>query len=99
MVRSTFFQRFGPDTLCGVPANLLSQEPIHNEDTTTLQADARRDGKCSFRMILALGDGTNLAHVAALPDFKRAPRFTVMFSESQLALAQPLRGYVQAVSS
>jgi hypothetical protein len=99
MVRSTFFQRFGLDTLCEVSANLLSNDPTHDEDTTTLQVDARRDGKCSVRVILALSDGTYLAHIAASPDFKRALRFTVIFSETQLAQPQPYDGCVQAVSS
>lgn len=97
--RSTFFQLVGPDALCELPADQLSNEPTHDKDTSILQADASHDGKCSVLVICSLGDGTYLAQVTALPDFKRTPRFTVNFSETQLAQAQAYDGCVQAASS
>jgi len=96
MVQSTFFQRLGHHDVCVLPSTVLSGEPTHDEDTSTLQSDASHDGKCYARVILSFGDGTYLAHVAASPDFKCTPRFTVVFSEAQLAQAQPYDGCVQA---
>lgn len=99
MVRDPFFQRIRLNALCELPADLLSNEPTHNEDTSNLQADASSDGKCFVRVIFSFGDGTYLAHVAASPDFKRTPRFTVIFSETQLTQAYLSNDCVQSTSS
>ena len=94
MARYTFFQRLGHHDVCVVPARVLSAEPTHDEDPSSLQAEASHAGQCYVRVLLSFGDGTYLAHVAASPDFKC--RFTVVFSEAQLAQAQPSHRCVQA---
>jgi len=95
VVRYTFFQRLGHHDVCVVPARVLSAEPTHDEDPSSLQAEASHAGQCYVRVLLSFGDGTYLAYVAASPDFKC--RFTVVFSEAQLAQAQPSNRCVQAV--
>ena len=90
MVRYTFFQRLGHHDVCVVPARVLSAEPTHDEDPSSLQAEASHAGQCYVRVLLSFGDGTYLAHVAASPDFKC--RFTVVFSEAQLPRHNPLTG-------
>ena len=67
MVRYTFFQRLRHHDVCVVPALVLSAEPTHDEDPSSLQVEASHAGQCYVRVLLSFGDGTYLAHVAASP--------------------------------
>ena len=78
-----------------VPATLLSNEPTHACDTSSLRADASRDDMCFVRLTRSFGDGTFLARVAASPDFKHR-QFTLVLTEAQLAQARPWDGRIQA---
>jgi hypothetical protein len=79
-----------------VPATLLSDEPTHDGDTSSLRADASRDDMCIVRITRSFGDGTFLARVAASSDFKHAQGFTLVLTEAHLAQAKPWDGCIQA---
>jgi hypothetical protein len=78
-----------------VPATLLSHEPTHDGDPSSLRADASRDDICFVRLTRSFGDGTFLARVSASPDFKHT-QFTVVLTEAHLAQATPWNGRIQA---
>src|SRR5260370_24947136 len=52
-----------------IPSDVLSDEPTHNEDLSSLRAEASRDGICYLRLLKDFQDGTYLAPVAAHPNF------------------------------
>jgi hypothetical protein len=79
-----------------LPATLLSDEPTHDGDPSSLRADASRDDTCYVRITRSFGDETFLARVAASPEFKQTQGFTVVLTETQLAQARPWDGRVQA---
>ena len=82
-----------------IPADLLSDEPTHDEDSSSLQADASRDGICYLRLLKPFHDGTYLARVAARPDFMPSHEgYTVVLSEAHLAQARPWDRRVQAAA-
>ena len=73
-----------------IAANVLSDEPTHDEDASSLRAEATRDGTCYLRLLKAFHDGTYLARVAAHPAFFPAKEgYTVVLTEKQLAKARP----------
>jgi len=78
-----------------VPATLLSEEPTHVGDTSSLRADASRDDRCFVRLMRAFGDGTFLARIAASPDFTHR-QFTLVLTEAHLSQAKPWDGRIQA---
>src|SRR5260370_18370916 len=78
-----------------LPATLLSDEPTHDGDPSSLRADASSDDTCYVRITRSFGDGTFLARVAASPECKHTQGFTVVLTETQLAQARPLDGRVQ----
>ncbi len=74
---------------------MLSAEPTHDEDTSSLRADASQDSTSYLRLLKAFHDGTYLAPVAAHPDFSPATEgYTVVLTEAQLAQARPWEGRV-----
>ncbi len=79
-----------------LPASLLSDEPIHAGDPSSLRADARRDGICYVHLMRSFGDGTFLARVAASPSFRHAQGFTLVLTETHLTQAKPWDGRFQA---
>jgi hypothetical protein len=73
-----------------IPSDVLSDEPTHDEDSSSLRAEASRDGTCYLRLLKAFHDGTYLARVAAHPAFFPATQgYTVVFTAEQLAQARP----------
>jgi hypothetical protein len=78
-----------------MPATLLSNEPTHAGDASSLRADASRDDTCYVRITRSFGDGTFLARVAASPNFIHT-QFTVVLTEAHLAQAKPWDGCIQA---
>jgi hypothetical protein len=78
-----------------LPTNVLSDEPTHDGDTSSLRAEASQEDTCYVRITRSFGDGTFLARVAASPDFKHT-QFTVVLTESHLAQAKPWDGRIQA---
>src|SRR5260370_35957360 len=80
-----------------IPADVLSDQPTHDEDASSLRAEASRDGTCYLRLLKAFHDGTYLARVAAHPDFFPAREgYTVVLTAEQLAKARPWHGRVLA---
>ena len=76
-----------------IAAEVLSDQPTHDEDASSLRVDASRDGICYLRLLKAFRDGTYLARVAAHPDFFPATQgYTVVLTEKQLAQARPWHG-------
>ena len=76
--------------LHAVPADVLFAEPTHDEDMSSLCADASRDGTSYLRLLKVFHEGTYLARVAAHPDFFLATQgYTVVLTEAQLAQACP----------
>src|SRR6266853_5478835 len=73
-----------------IAADVLSDQPTHDEDASSLRAEASRDGTCYLRLLKAFHDGTYLARVAAHPAFFPATQgYTVVLTEKQLAKARP----------
>jgi len=73
-----------------IPADVLSDEPTHDTDASSLRAEASRDGTSYLRLLKAFHDGTYLARVAAHPDFFPATQgYTVVLTDKQLAQARP----------
>ena len=73
-----------------IPSDVLSDQPTHDEDASSLRAEASRDGTCYLRLLKAFHDGRYLARVAAHPDFFPATQgYTVVLTAEQLAQARP----------
>jgi hypothetical protein len=68
-----------------LPATILSAEPIDEQDTSNLRADASSNGICYLYILRSLHDGTCLARVAAHPDLLTEQGYTVVLSEGSLA--------------
>ena len=72
-----------------LPADVLSEEPTHEGDPSSLRQEASCDGLCYLKLTQSFGDGTNLAHVAASPDALRIGGYTLVVHDAQLAKARP----------
>src|SRR6266568_2572658 len=69
-------------------AATLSDDPVDEEDTSSLRADADNEGICYIHVISSLGDGWYLVRVAARPEF--LPKgYIMILSEGQLAYMLP----------
>jgi hypothetical protein len=68
-------------------ADVLSAEPTHEEDRSSLRGDASCEGHCYLKLTRSFGDGTYLARVAASPALLRHQGYTVVLDEAQLARA------------
>jgi hypothetical protein len=79
-----------------IPADMLSDEPTHQEDPSNLRAEASCDDTCYVRITRSFGDGTFLARVSASPEFKQIQGFTVVLTEAQVLKAKPWDCRVQA---
>ena len=82
-----------------LPADLLSDDPTHDGDPSSLRADASCEGTCYVRVLCAFGDGTYQARVAATPGFNpHQEGYTLVLTEAQLSQARPWNGnqYVRA---
>src|SRR5690242_11167767 len=71
-----------------VPASLLSDEPVDEQDASNLRADASSHGVCYLRLIRSLEDGAYLAKVAAHPE-NAIQGFTLIVTDEQMTQAQP----------
>ncbi|HEX9132118.1 MAG TPA: hypothetical protein VF844_07485 [Ktedonobacteraceae bacterium] len=72
-----------------ISADVLSADPTHEDDLSSLRDDASCDGHCYVKFTRSFGDGTYLARVAASPALLRHQGYTVVFNEAQLAKAIP----------
>jgi hypothetical protein len=78
-----------------LPASVLSDEPTHDEDISSLRAEASQDNICFVRLTRSFGDGTFLARVSASSNFTHR-QFTLVLTEAHLAQATPWNGRIQA---
>ena len=73
-----------------LPADVLSPEPTHDTDPSSLREAASCEGACYVRVLRAFGDGTYLARVAATPGFNPYREgYTLVLTEAQLSQARP----------
>ena len=76
-----------------LPAEVLSAQPVDEDDPSSLREDASTDGHCYLYVIDDLHDGTYLCRVAASPDAIRTRGYTILLSEEHLEQARPLTPY------
>jgi hypothetical protein len=55
-------------TMYALPASILSDEPTHEQDPSSLRAEASTDGVAYVQVVRSLFDGTTLVRVAAHPE-------------------------------
>ena len=72
-----------------LPADVLSDEPTHENDPSSLREEASCDGLCYLKLTQSFHDGTHLARVAASPGALRSGGYTVVVNNAQLAKARP----------
>jgi len=75
-----------------MPATVLSPEPTHESDPSSLRAEASSGGLCYLKLSQSFHDGTYLARVAASPDVLRSHSYTIVLNNAHLAKARPWRG-------
>jgi hypothetical protein len=88
----SFFQRFGAQGICVLPAEVLSNDPLRVDPQThtmpsSLRQQASALGLCFARILRSCGDGLYWAFVASTPDLVDAQR--VVLTEEQLYHALP----------
>ena len=106
MGQHTFFDRFGHQGVCVLPAEVLSNYPLTDPETGEELPSLRDqvsfiDGFyhrifCYARVLRACGDGIYWADVAATPDFMNTQR--VVLTEEDLYFALPFDVRVQGKS-
>lgn len=74
-----------------VSASLLSNEPVDEQDTSSLRINASNNGRCYVHILRNLGDETYLAKVAARPEQAEVTGFTLLVTDEQMIQAQPYR--------
>ena len=92
MVARTFFQRFGTQGICVLPADVLSNDLLRVDPQTrmippTLRKQASTLGVCYARVLRSFADGLYWAEVASTPDLVDAQH--VLLTEEQLYQALP----------
>ena len=81
-----------------MPACLLSDEPTHDEDPSSLQGDASQDDRCYIHFIRSFGDGTYQTRLAARPDFDpNRAGYTLLLTEAHLSQARVWNPYTVVV--
>src|SRR5258708_36473532 len=68
-----------------MPATMLSDEPIDEQDCSSLRREASTNGVCFVQIIRLLHDGTHLARVAAHPELLPEQGFTIVLTDAQVA--------------
>jgi hypothetical protein len=72
-----------------LPADVLSDEPTHENDLSSPREAASCEGLCYLKLTRSFHDGTYLARVAASPGALRSCGYTVVLNNAQLAKARP----------
>ena len=78
-----------------IPADVLSDEPTHENDPSSLREEAGSSGLCYLKLTKSFHDGTYLARVAASPDALRTRGYTVVVNDAHLAKARPWHGLLE----
>jgi hypothetical protein len=79
-----------------LPADVLSPEPTHESDLSSLREEASSHGFCYLKLTRSFHDGTYLARVAASPDALRSHGYTVMVNDIHLAKARLWHGLLKS---
>ncbi len=79
-----------------MPANILSPEPTHETDPSSLRAEASSSGLCYLKLTHSFHDGTHLGRVAASPHALRSGGYTLVVNDAQLAKARPWHRQLQS---
>lgn len=79
-----------------LPADVLSPEPTHETDPSSLRGEACKNGLYYLKLTRSFHDGNYLARVAASPDALRSHGYTVMVNDAQLAKARPWHGLLKS---
>jgi hypothetical protein len=72
-----------------LPADVLSDESTHENDSSCLREAASCGGLCYLKLTRSFHDGTHLARVAASPDGLRTGGYTIVVNDTQLTKARP----------
>jgi len=84
----TFSRRIGYCIPCVIPAELLSEDPFDEQDTSSLRADASEDRLSYIQVSRMVEESLYLARVASAPE-NVANGYTVLLNEQQLCFALP----------
>ncbi len=79
-----------------LPADVLSPEPTHETDPSSLREAASSGDICYLKLTCSFHDGTYLARVAASPDALRSHGYTVIVNDVHLAKARPWHGLLKS---
>jgi len=75
-----------------MPATVLSPEPTHESDPSSLRKEASSGGICYLKLTQSFHDGTYLARVAASLDALRSHSYTIVLNDAQVAKVRPWHG-------
>ncbi len=79
-----------------MPADVLSAEPTHDTDPSSLHEEASNNGFCFLKLTQSFHDGTHLARVAASPGALRTGGYTIVVTDAQLSNARPRDGLLKS---
>ena len=79
-----------------MPVDVLSNEPTHGDDPSSLCEEASCDDICYLKLTCSFHDGTYLARVAASPAALRSHGYTVIVNHAQFAKARPWHGLLKS---
>ena len=71
-------------TVYALPASILSEEPIHEQDPSSLRTEASTNGVASVQVVRSLFDGTTLVRVAAHPERLSHQGYTLVLDDADL---------------
>ena len=77
-----------------LPADVLSDEPTHEDDPSSLREEASCESLCYLKLTQSFGDGTHLARVAASPDALHTSGYTIVVNDAHLTKARPWHSWL-----
>jgi hypothetical protein len=88
LLQRTFSRRIGYCITCVIPAELLSEDPLDEQDRSSLRTDASKDQLSYIQVSRMMEESLYLARVASAPE-NVANGYTVLLNEQQLFFALP----------
>ena len=79
-----------------LPADVLSPEPTHETDLSSLREEASKNGLYYLKLTRSFHDGTHLARVATSPDALRSHGYTIVVNDAQLAKVRSWHGLLKS---
>ena len=77
-------------TVYALPASILSEEPTHEQDPSSLRAEASTSEVAYVHVVRSLFDGTTLVRVAAHPELLSHQGYTLVLDDADLEGARAL---------